>query len=96
MFLVVAAVTTWLAGTVCEQRWQAVRQAHDNDRLRQVAEEAAAEAEMAAQEAAEALVRQVEAEKALRQSEGELADFFDHASTALHWVGEDGTILRAN
>ena len=60
------------------------------------AEEAVVEAEMAAQKAAEALQRQVEAEKALRQSETELADFFDNASTPLHWVAEDGKILRAN
>ena len=60
------------------------------------AEEAAAEAEMAAQDAAEALERQLHAEQALRQSEEALADFFETASTPLHWVGEDGRILRAN
>ena len=32
----------------------------------------------------------------LERSERELADFFDNASVALHWVGPDGTILRAN
>jgi PAS domain S-box-containing protein len=36
------------------------------------------------------------AERALRQSEGELADFFENASVGLHWVGPDGTILRVN
>lgn len=36
------------------------------------------------------------AEAALRQSEQELADFFDNAPIGLHWVGNDGTILRAN
>jgi PAS domain S-box-containing protein len=131
MFLVVAAITAWIAGTVHRQRWRASRQAEENERLRLVAEEAATkakqavvaageatrlaveashqaeeeavkaeeatvEAETAAQEAADALDRQIEAEKALRQSEAELADFFDNASTALHWVGEDGTILRVN
>jgi PAS domain S-box-containing protein len=35
-------------------------------------------------------------ETALRLSERELADFFDNASVGLHWVGADGTILRAN
>jgi PAS domain S-box-containing protein len=35
-------------------------------------------------------------EEALLQSERELADFFDTASLGLHWVGPDGTILRAN
>ena len=28
--------------------------------------------------------------------EQELQDFFDNASVGLHWVGPDGTILRAN
>ena len=36
------------------------------------------------------------AEAALRQSQQELADFFDNAPIGLHWVGNDGTILRAN
>jgi PAS domain S-box-containing protein len=60
------------------------------------AEEATAEAEMAAQDAAEALEQQFQAEQALRRSEEQLADFFDNASTPLHWVGEDGSILRVN
>ena len=32
----------------------------------------------------------------LRRSEQELADFFENATVGLHWVGPDGTILRAN
>ncbi len=32
----------------------------------------------------------------LERSERELSDFFDNASVALHWVGPDGIILRAN
>jgi PAS domain S-box-containing protein len=36
------------------------------------------------------------AEEALRQSEQELTDFFENAVVGLHWVGPDGTILRAN
>ncbi len=36
------------------------------------------------------------AEDELRQSEQELADFFENATVGLHWVGPDGTILRAN
>jgi len=32
----------------------------------------------------------------LRKREHELADFFDNATVGLHWVGPDGTILRAN
>jgi len=33
---------------------------------------------------------------ALRRSERELSDFFENGSVGLHWVGPDGTILRAN
>jgi PAS domain S-box-containing protein len=36
------------------------------------------------------------AENALRESEQELADFFENASVGMHWVGPDGNILRAN
>ena len=35
------------------------------------------------------------AEKELKQSEQQLADFFENATVGLHWVGPDGTILRA-
>jgi len=37
-----------------------------------------------------------ENELALRRSQTELTDFFENASVGLHWVGADGTILRAN
>jgi PAS domain S-box-containing protein len=36
------------------------------------------------------------AEKELRASERELAEFFENATVGLHWVGPDGIILRAN
>ncbi len=36
------------------------------------------------------------AEEQVRQSERELADFFENAIIGLHWVGVDGNILRAN
>ena len=36
------------------------------------------------------------AEKALRESEQELADFFENASVGMHWVGPDGIVLRVN
>jgi PAS domain S-box-containing protein len=35
-------------------------------------------------------------ELALERSERELADFFNNASVALHWIGPDGVVLRAN
>jgi PAS domain S-box-containing protein len=75
VFLIVAGVTTWVAGTVHRQRWLAIRQSEENDRLRRVAEDAA---------------------EGLRERETELTDFFEAAAVGLHWVGEDGTILRAN
>jgi PAS domain S-box-containing protein len=36
------------------------------------------------------------AEDELRNSEHELAEFFENATVGLHWVGPDGTILRVN
>jgi PAS domain S-box-containing protein len=36
------------------------------------------------------------AQERLRQSEQELAEFFENATVGLHWVGPEGTILRAN
>jgi PAS domain S-box-containing protein len=36
------------------------------------------------------------AEDEVRRSERELADFFEHATIGLHWVGPDGIVLRAN
>ncbi len=36
------------------------------------------------------------AEAALRRRDAEMDDFFENAAMALHWVGPDGTILRAN
>jgi PAS domain S-box-containing protein len=41
-------------------------------------------------------IERKQAEERLRQSERELADFFENATEGLHWVGPDGTILRAN
>ena len=36
------------------------------------------------------------AEETLRRNEKELSEFFENATEAIHWVGPDGTILRAN
>jgi PAS domain S-box-containing protein len=82
IFLVVGAAVAWLGGTLERQRRLAIGEARNNERLRQQAEAA--------------LRLQHEAETALRESEAELKDFFDNASTPLHWVGPDGTILRVN
>ena len=35
-------------------------------------------------------------EETLQRSERELAEFFENATEAIHWIGPDGTILRAN
>jgi two-component system NtrC family sensor kinase len=52
------------------------------------------------QQQAHALATEIAERQALEQtlgrSEQELADFFDHAPMALHWVGPDGIILRVN
>lgn len=42
------------------------------------------------------VTEQRRAQKALRRSEQLLTDFFENAAVGLHWVGPDGTILRAN
>ncbi len=44
-----------------------------------------------------ALFDQLQRVSALRrESAAELADFFENATIGLHWIGSDGTILRAN
>ena len=42
------------------------------------------------------ITERMRAELARQQSERELSDFFENAVVGLHWVGPDGTILRAN
>ncbi|MEP6890360.1 MAG: PAS domain S-box protein, partial [Nitrospirota bacterium] len=42
------------------------------------------------------ITEQKRMEVALRRSEQDLSDFFDNASTGLHWVGPDGIIMRVN
>jgi len=37
-----------------------------------------------------------DAERRLERSERQLTDFFENSAVPLHWVGPDGTILRAN
>jgi PAS domain S-box-containing protein len=102
-FLIVAIPFVWLAGSVHAQRRRLAEQAAENERLRRLAEqeagrshESALAARLASRDAAEALVRRELADTALRASEAQLADFFQTASIGLHWVGPDGTILRAN
>ena len=42
------------------------------------------------------VLQQKRSEEEVWRREQELTDFFENASVALHWVGADGTILRAN
>jgi PAS domain S-box-containing protein len=42
------------------------------------------------------IAHRVEADRLLRENARELADFFENATVGMHWVGPDGTILRAN
>ena len=42
------------------------------------------------------ITEQKRVENTLRRSEQDLSDFFDNASTGLHWVGPDGIIMRVN
>lgn len=89
MFLAVGTAAILVVGNTYRQRWGAVRQARENGPLRRAAEHAASRA-------ADALTRQVDVETALRQSEAELSDFFETASVSMHWVDEEGIIVRAN
>lgn len=43
-----------------------------------------------------ALLRLYQAREALRRSERNLSDFFEHAPVGLHWTGPDGIVLRVN
>ena len=65
----------------------------DDAELRSVTLQNARSIFIARRKAEEALAHTAER---LRRSERELADFFDNASVGLHWVGQDGTILRVN
>ncbi|HWO42418.1 MAG TPA: ATP-binding protein [Candidatus Eisenbacteria bacterium] len=42
------------------------------------------------------LIERAQSDKALRERERELADFFENSPVGLHWIGADGVILRAN
>ena len=44
----------------------------------------------------QALAERARAEKAMRQSQQELADFIENAADGFHWVAADGVILAAN
>ena len=68
-----------------EGLWNRLEEARLHDSERRAGERAEQEIEQRKQ-----------AEESLRRSERELADFFENAAIALHWVGPDGSILRVN
>jgi PAS domain S-box-containing protein len=64
---------------------------HPDERLRTIAQ-----LQQQAHALATEMAERQAIEQTLRRSEQELADFFDHAPMALHWIGPDGIILRVN
>jgi PAS domain S-box-containing protein len=93
-FLVVSSVIAWSGGAAYRERWRAVGQARENERLRGLAEQATAaaldharraesaavEAEAAVQEAAEALTARSEVEAALRAREVALGELYENTA----------------
>ena len=79
-----------------EERERAEDEAAKAEEAAVEAEEATVEAQEAALEAAEALSARLAAEEEARRAESELGEFFENAVVGMHWVGPDGTILRAN
>ncbi|HEV3262610.1 MAG TPA: PAS domain S-box protein [Gemmataceae bacterium] len=71
--------------TLAQQCAQALERARPHDAERRAREKAEQEIE-----------QRTQAEESLRRSERDLADFFENAAIGLHWVGPDGSILRAN
>jgi PAS domain S-box-containing protein len=70
-------------GTVCWVR-ESVRIVHDSDRM------------PLALIVCEDVTERRRAQEALQRQERELSDFFDNGVLGHHWLGPDGTILRAN
>ena len=93
-FLVVSGVIAWSGGAAYRERWRAVGQARENERLRGLAEQATAaaqdharraesaavEAEAAVQEAAKALTARSEVEAALRAREVALGELYENTA----------------
>jgi PAS domain S-box-containing protein len=110
-FVVISVVITWAGGAAYRERWRAVRESMQSGWLRQVAEQATAEArqqahnaeaaaveaEMAGQEAAEALTALTEAEAALRAKDRAQAELYEKTArfTALVASSRDAIIGKA-
>jgi PAS domain S-box-containing protein len=86
LFLMLAGTIPWLTGNEQGQRGSSEWERKSSLR-RLLPPRSAGEAERGRAEAKEALPG---------RRETELADFFETAFVAMHWVGPDGTILRAN
>ena len=93
-FLLVSGVITWTGGAAYRERWRAVGQARENERLRRLADQATAaaqeharqaessavEAKVAVQEAAEALTARSEIEETLRARERSLGELYENTA----------------
>src|SRR6185295_1730942 len=66
------------------------------DEMERRVEERTAELALANEGLRHEVAERLRAEDELRQSQTNLADFFDNAPVGLHWVGPDGRILQAN
>jgi PAS domain S-box-containing protein len=93
-FLAVSGVITWSGGAAYRERWRAVGQARENERLRRLADQATAmaqehakqaesaalEAEVAVRELAEALTARSEVEATLRARERSLGELYENTA----------------
>jgi PAS domain S-box-containing protein len=93
-FLVVSGVITWSGGAAYRERWRAVGQARENERLRRLADQATAmaqehakqaesaarEAEVAVRELAAALTARSEVEATLRARERSLGELYENTA----------------
>jgi len=95
-FLVVAAVMVWIAGSVETQRLRAAERGRENERLRRVAEDAAALAEMATRQARDASGQAEAGASKAREAAMEAEVAARRAADALARQHESETALRRN
>jgi two-component system, cell cycle sensor histidine kinase and response regulator CckA len=107
-FVVISTLITWAGGAAYRERWRAVRESMESVRLRELAEQATAEAreqahnaeaaaveaEVAGQEASEALAALTAAEAALRAKDQAQAELYEKTArfTALVASSRDAII----
>jgi len=95
-FLVVAAVMVWIAGSVETQRLRAAERGRENERLRRVAEDAAALAEMATRQARDASGQAEAGASKAHEAAMEAEVAARRAADALARQHESETALRRN